>query len=145
MMTGNSKRDPIEQGIPDRIWDLYFGPKGEIAELKKTNKELHKCLTEISKKIDRYNSLHDKFTEHTKLQKEVVERLEAQEKKCEEELHSRQTEAEVRKKILAEKKETEQQEHDKYIRTIKAAGVRISAILILVNIALFIIGNYILS
>jgi len=144
-MTGNSKRDPIEQAIPDRIWDLYFGPKGEIAQLKQTTQELHECLKELDRKLDRYNSLHDKFTEHAKVQKEIIKRLEAQEKKCEEELQSRQTETEVRNRIRQERKETEAKEHDKYIRTIKFAGVTISAVLVLINIVLFIVGNYILS
>lgn len=46
--------------IPDRVWDLYFGPGGQIPELQNKINTLFGKLDDLCRKIDKYNGLLEK-------------------------------------------------------------------------------------
>ena len=114
-------------GIPDRIWDQYFGPQGEISKIK--NEELPAItgkLNDICRKIDRVESKLDKLPDHAPRILTLEKRMGDQELKCIEELVNRNTAQATRREVVKEIHEAEevirQQEWKKFQRIIMLIG-----------------------
>ncbi len=99
----------IEAGIPDRVWDLYFGPKGAIPRLEKTMNSLCLKLDAVStgleqtqKDMKKYNDLRPEIKNNTAAIKE--QRRICSEVQREKEVAVR-TNAEWEKRVKAERLE----------------------------------------
>ncbi len=104
----------VKTEIPDRVWDLYFGPKGAIPRLEKTINLLCTKLDTTASNLDqtrkdmqRYNELrpeiqkwseavieHKRFCERVQAEKHTIERTnEEWQEKIREERQSARDEA----------------------------------------------------
>jgi uncharacterized protein YhaN len=88
----------FEAEIPDRVWDLYFGPGGTIPRLEKTMNKLcskldatDTTLNQIREDMKKYNELrpeikkwadevvaHKRFCENVQAKKNTVEKTNAE-------------------------------------------------------------------
>jgi len=143
MTDKNRQQDQLDY-IPDRIWSLYFGPEGQIPKIQESIGKLYGKLNEVSGKIDKYNSLHEKVEDYLSQQKDLTERIDKQEEKCKSVLEQRetkkQTEAEVLQRVNKAEQEAKAEEHNKFIRTVKTLGITISIAVVAINVLLFIVG-----
>jgi hypothetical protein len=73
----------IEAGIPDRVWDLYFGPKGAIPRLEKTMNSLCLKLDAVSTGLDQTQKDMKKYNELRPEIQKCAEEIEEQRRICE--------------------------------------------------------------
>jgi len=73
----------IEVGIPDRVWDLYFGPKGAIPRLEKTMNTLCLKLDAVTSGLEQTQKDMKQYNELRPEIQKCAEAIEEQRRICE--------------------------------------------------------------
>jgi hypothetical protein len=73
----------IEAGIPDRVWELYFGPKGAIPRLEKTMNTLCLKLDAVASGLEQTQKDMKQYNELRPEIQKCAEAIEKQRRICE--------------------------------------------------------------
>ena len=131
-------RDNAQGAIPDRIWDLYFGPAGQIPQLHDTIGKLHKKLNETNRRIDKYNNLHGLMETLAGQVTELCATTSRHETVLRDQSVRQETEIEVLEREASIAEKARDKEAERYNRIIKTASVSVG----LLTFAYMIASHY---
>jgi len=126
-MSGNTEQ-AIKEAIPDRVWDLYFGPDGQIPQLHSSISQLNARLGETNRRIDKYNNLHSLMEALARQVGEVCTTVKTHERILADHKIRKETEIEILKREKEIAEEAREQEAKRFGKIIKIIGTIIALI-----------------
>lgn len=126
-------------GIPDRIWELYFGPQGQVSKLQESIGKLHGKINDLSNQLDNVESMYGTVTEHSQAINLLQNKLQEVDLRCikiQEAKHSRQQTLEQVKEEASTERDEEYRRFLKTMKIILVIFAGVSLFCAIVNVAL---------